>query len=751
MKKLVAIILCFSFILAGCNNTKAKETSEPITSETETTTNETTSSISEISETSESDDDEFGECIKNGTFDAGTTDGWSTFTEGGSATLSAEDNRLKAEIKSAGSKEYAVQIYQSLGVIYKDCTYHVTFDAECTIEREIEARIQINGDDYRAYWEEHPIISQGMKTYAFDFCMNDKTDTEPRLCFNVGKPKSCTETLPEHNIYIDNISITCTDNSKAVLIKKAEVKDINLNQIGYYPTDKKIAVVRNAKSDKFEVYNADNETVAFEGDLGLNKYNIPSIENIRYADFSSLTKEGKYYVKCGEAVSFTFEIGKSIYDNISDDTLKMLYMQRCGYELTEQYAGEFAHKTCHTEEATIYGTNDKIDVSGGWHDAGDYGKYVVPGSKAVLDLLLAYYTDSSAFSGSINIPESNNGKADVLDEVKYELDWMLKMQRSDGMVYHKVSTPDFPGMIMPDEDNSMELVVYPVSYAATADFTASMAMAYMVFKDSDKTYADRCLDAATSSYNALIKDNDISSFVNPQDCTTGEYPDGQLNDELVLASSAMYFATEDDKYQQTAISHYSSSSKELGWADMSGYAQFMALMSDYDNKDKNFYNTVKSDMQAKADELASKADKDGYFITLGKNYPWGSNMTVANDAMYLIMADRLTSGEKYIDTAKGLVNYLCGTNPLSICFITGYGSSSPCHPHHRICTVKSSAIKGMLVGGPDGSLEDPYAYNALSGNPPALCYIDNKESYSTNEVTIYWNSPLIFDLYTLYR
>ena len=144
-----------------------------------------------------------------------------------------------------------------------------------------------------------------------------------------------------------------------------------------------------------------------------------------------------------------------------------------------------------------------------------------------------------------------------------------------------------------------------------------------------------------------------------------------------------------------------------------------------------------------ADEVVGEVAESGYFTGM-KKYPWGSNMTVANHAELLLMAHNLTGDDKYIDTAKKQLDYLFGINPLGYCYISGYGTLSPEQPHHRPSQVAGKAVPGMLAGGPNGGLEDPFAQTVLSGQSPAMCYIDNMQSYATNEVAIYWNSPLIY-------
>ena len=119
-------------------------------------------------------------------------------------------------------------------------------------------------------------------------------------------------------------------------------------------------------------------------------------------------------------------------------------------------------------------------------------------------------------------------------------------------------------------------------------------------------------------------------------------------------------------------------------------------------------------------------------------------MRVGNNGEILCMAANVTGDETYSKLAKKQLDYLLGSNPLGYCFVTGFGTFSPNNPHHRPSQVVGSAMPGMLVGGPNKSLEDPYAKAVLSEEVPALCYVDNSQSYSTNETAIYWNSPLVY-------
>jgi endoglucanase len=395
-------------------------------------------------------------------------------------------------------------------------------------------------------------------------------------------------------------------------------------------------------------------------------------------------------------------------------------------------------------DATIYGTDKKLEVKGGWHDAGDYGRYVVSGAKAAADLMLAYSLYPDAFDDDLGIPESGNEIPDVLDEVKYELDWLFKMQNSEGGVYHKVTCANFPSFVMPEEETE-ELIVTPVSTTATADFAAVMAMASTVFAPFDMPYSQRCLDAATRASNYLDKHQGIEGAKNPDGIVTGEYPDQNDADERLWAYAELFKATGDTVYDDEFSSLMSGGSAtcntDLGWQGVGAYAGYAYLSADK-NKGK-FYDVVHASFMAGIADIEATASTDSYNCSL-KEYPWGSNMTVANNGMLLLLFDKVENSNKGDAVAREQLNYLLGTNGTGYCFLTGFGTLSPKNPHHRPSQAKKAAVPGMLAGGPNQNLEDPYAQNVLTGTAPALCYADSDQAFSLNEVTIYWNSPLVF-------
>ena len=466
----------------------------------------------------------------------------------------------------------------------------------------------------------------------------------------------------------------------------------------------------------------------------------------RAGDFSELKTPGTYKIvgeKCGESYEFT--IGNDVYDEAFDATVKMLYLQRCGVELTEKYAGDFAHPVCHDGGAVVHGSTSSatVDVSGGWHDAGDYGRYVVSGAKAVADVMLAYESYPEAFGDDAGIPESGNGTPDILDEARFQLEWLLKMQDSaTGGVYHKVTCANFPETVMP-EDETDQLILSPISNCATGDFAAVMAMAARVYKDVDSDFADTCMAASLKAVAYLEGSESGDGFVNPEEIVTGEYPDAKDTDERYWAYAELFKTTKDAKYEEilTAIP-YASIQGGLGWEKVGFYGGYAYLTGGYTNEE--YAKTVVSKLEYAVNGILESTEADTYRCSLSGTYPWGSNMSIANNGMLLLMMDEINGNDKYESLAKAQMDYLFGNNANSYCFLTGFGSLSPEHTHHRPSQVLDQSMAGMLVGGADSNLEDPYAKATMTGTAPAKCYVDNAQSFSCNEVTVYWNSPLIY-------
>jgi len=512
---------------------------------------------------------------------------------------------------------------------------------------------------------------------------------------------------------------------------------IHINQLGYRPNDPKKAVISQEESE-FQIIRVSDNAVVYSGKAGGPVTDSASADTVRIADFSDFREKGEYVVRVSSANSYLFKISDNPYTSLRTALLEMFNYQKCGVDLE---CGLWSHPACHAAPATVYGTSEKKDVTGGWHDAGDYGRYIVPASKAVADLLLAYEFSSSPDSQLPGI-------------VWFEIEWMLKMQdEKTGGVYHKVSCEKFNALEeMPHEERG-ELILSPISAAATADFAATMALASRFYPG----HKNKLLDAARRAWKWCVSNPDAPGFTNPPGISTGGYGDNNDRDERFWAACELFSATGEETYndyiktsefcaETPAENERQRFSCGLGWGNMVTYGYTAYLSHACGMTDNGITQFMKNRILGCCDTIMDHYRKSPYGISLGEVYVWGSNMTVANNAMMLILGSRLASGDgEYTEAALEHFHYLLGRNPLSQSYITGFGPTAPKNPHHRPSAAKGSAVPGMVVGGPCMHFTRDSALNEHCADaPPAKRYVDHKGSFASNEITIYWNSPVYF-------
>lgn len=700
--------------------------------------------------------DENNEILLDITFDDGKTDGFLSYTNGGKYELKNVDGELCCAITKTGTLDYANQTYLDGFSIEQGCVYRWSFDARSEIERKVECRIQLNGGDYHPYFDEYVDFTTEMQHYVFEFTMEEESDPAPRLVYNMGFQDGMTEDPGEHAIYYDNLKLEMIDDSGAAAAETEEESiALAVNQIGYRPSDQKTVVAAGVfADDEFWLEDKDGQEV-FRGNFGESIYDQATEQEVCIGDFTKLDLNGVYVIKTQkedlEIASGMITISDTVYNDIESAVFYMLYNQRCGMELTEDQAGVFNHPACHTGEAVVYDSSETKEVSGGWHDAGDYGRYVVSGAQTLADLFYIAENEDASQEQAIS-------KEQILDEARYELEWMLKMQdENSGGVYHKVTCRNFPGVVMPEEETE-ELVLAPISDAATGDFCAVMAKAAVIYEGIDEQFAVKCANAAIKAWDYISVKEKLEGFTNPPDIVTGEYPDTELRDELFWAAVEMYSLQQSGKLEGLNMDLTNvildqldqGMSTGLGWADVGGFALYDLALIDSESEEIQTASAKAAELIiAEADQLTKLEETDAYGCTLGTNYYWGSNMGVANNGLIFLMAEKVTGESRWQELAKEQLDYLLGKNGNDICYVTCFGTKSPEDPHHRPSQYVGQPVSGMLVGGPNANLEDPYAAQVLAGKAPGLCYADNQQSYSVNEVAIYWNAPLLALMKTL--
>ena len=520
-----------------------------------------------------------------------------------------------------------------------------------------------------------------------------------------------------------------------------------INQIGYRPADPKEFALVDGSGD-IEIVNAAGQTV-LQVTPKASSYWAPSTQNVQLVDFTALTVPGTYSIKQGgQVLRSDLKIADKTFEDVTKAALKWYYYQRASMELEEQYAGQWKRAAGHTNSTvTLHnstGTSGTIQSSKGWYDAGDYGRYIVNSGITTYTLLSLYEHFPEYFNTlKWNIPAEGT-LPDLLAEIKYNLDWMLTMQAADGGVYHKLSTLQFPGDVMPAKDTE-KLYVIGKGTAASFDFAGVMATAYRVFKTFDATYAAQCLEAAKKAY-AWGLQNPNKAFTNPSDVATGSYSDGELSDERVFASMELFISTGDASYKPTIDPN--KTSIVPAWPEMYGLAVYAAAT--HATELGADAETAKSMLLQYANEFAYAATTGFGVVMSNEDFVWGSNAVAGNQGVFLLYAYYVTGEQKYYEAAKKVIDYLLGKNPLDMSFLTGFGTKSPKLPHHRPSTADkiTDPVPGMIVGGPQPGGEDigskSWECKDYRTGVPATSYTDNRCSYATNEVAINWNAPFAY-------
>ena len=534
---------------------------------------------------------------------------------------------------------------------------------------------------------------------------------------------------------------------------------IKVDQVGYLPQATKIAfVVTDQTATEFLIRKLDDSSIVFRGALSAPVIDTDSSDRVQLADFSQLRNEGSFYLEVpGVGRSWSFSINTAVYRRAFYLTMRSFYGQRCGtaVDLGPEFPN-YKHAACHLTGAyhSSSGKSGPHASSKGWHDAGDYGRYVVNSGISTGELLWTWEIFGKRIKNfSLNIPESNNLTPDILDEIRWNLDWMLTMQDDDGGVWHKQTSERFADFVMPENDKLESYVIgigkepYKSS-TATADFAAVMAIAARVYKPFDTEYARKCLAAAEKAWTWLQKYPNVT-FRNSGNVVTGGYGDNNASDEVLWAAAELWRTTKQQEYERYFLTHYVDQLPAItngppGWPRVASLGLWTYALDTKANEVAAV--VIRSASLKTADEIVERTSKTGYRVSLRSgDYVWGSNGVVANYGVQLLIANVIKPDPRYTQTALENLHYLLGRNTFSLSFVTQVGENPFRHPHHRPSEADRNAEPwpGLLSGGPNRSRQDP-AMKRLAELPPAKMYMDDVESYATNEIAINWNAPLVF-------
>jgi len=532
---------------------------------------------------------------------------------------------------------------------------------------------------------------------------------------------------------------------------------IAVNQAGYLPHGSKqaVAVVPDLHgAGHYELVNTKTGTTVYRIKTTSSVYDPRSEQNLQHIDFSDFTGTGRFYL-CGEGMrSLDFDIADNTYRQVLRLLLRSFYLQRCGVALNDPETG-LQHPACHLDDGLVAHDDPinrkgtRVHATGGWHDAGDYGKYVST-TTVVIGRLLSLFEQDPPIRGDgwLDIPGGKNGVPDILDEARFGLDWLLKMQRSDGAVYRKLSGDHWPPLVPPDKDTQTRYLYGPAT-SDTAKFVAVMAAAARVFRSCDSEQAQRYLEAALKSWRHLEQiPLQRIDWVEGDDSGSGKYLYSEIdnepslthdNDDRFWAAAELFITTGDKKYEVYMIEHIGEMNYSLfEWKDPSPLGMLDYLYHYREKGNPGLIQGIHRLLLKRAEELQRNVESGGYRIG-NYRFIWGSNKMLAEDGVTLLYAARIFDSTKFLVSAQGHVDFLLGLNPFNQTFVTGVGERGVRNVHHIFARSVKKDIPGLLVGGPNTMAQAGIAPKGKG----MLSYADDERSYATNEYAIDYNSSLI--------
>lgn len=535
---------------------------------------------------------------------------------------------------------------------------------------------------------------------------------------------------------------------------------IKVDQVGYPLDGPKIALV-SAPAETFSLKQTSDNSVVFEGRLGPGANDADSGDRIQSADFSTVQKPGRYYLDVpGVGRSWNFSIGPNVYSRTYYLAMRAFYGQRCGtaVDLGPEFPG-YAHPACHLkgEFHPSSGRQGPRDNIGGWHDAGDYGRYVVNSGISTGSLLWAWEMFGEKLKRiQLNLPESGNGAPDILNEARWNIEWMLKMQDDDGGVWHKQTSAHFSGFVMPQEDQLPSEVIGTgsapyKSTCATADLASVAAIAARVYQPFDQKFAAKNLDAARRGWAWTEKYPNVT-FRNPPGISTGEYGDDNCSDERLWAAAELWRTTGEARYGDFFLKNYKQFLSRLDagpaedWGQVGAMGLWTYALSDRTQANQQVQNEIRERSVTVANQIARRTADNPYQVSLTtKDYVWGSNGVAASYGVQLLVANALAPDRRLVEAALDDLHYLLGRNTFSLSWVTQVGDNPFRHPHHRPSGADHNPEPwpGMLSGGPNAGRQDAVLRTLPPSLPPAKVYADEQASYASNEIAINWQAALV--------
>ncbi|GAA2514757.1 glycoside hydrolase family 9 protein [Winogradskya humida] len=677
--------------------------------------------------------------VTNGTFDTATTP-WVAYG-GASGKLRAVDGQACVDTGTGTINPWDSMLALPFLRIQNGVGYTLTFSARTTVPIPVTVVFQQNSPAYSTVLASSITVPGTLTTYTLTGTGKGEF-LDGQLGFQFGGQAQTT-------FCIDDVSLTGGEPLPPYVPDTGP--RMRVNQVGYLPGGPKGAtLVTDATGPlPWQLTDAAGRVVR-TGRTTPRGVDPTSGQNVQTLDFTSFHGESDdYRISADGATSYPFPIRAGIYDELARDSKTLFYTQRSGTPILDSVAPGYGRAAGHIGIAPNQGDTAvpclppaafadnwtcpagyTRDVTGGWYDAADHGKYVVNGGIAVAQLLS-------------EVEHGNNAPA-LRDEIRWELDFLLTMQVPDGqplagMAYHKITDTSWTGLPLDPAADAKPRALHRPSTAATLNLAAAAAQGARVFRKSDPAYAARLLNAAEIAYTAA-KANPALYAPAADTSGGGAYADTDVTDEFYWAAAELSITT-----------RRPPPPPRPGTFDPDGfYWGSVAALGRLDLATEAHDPLATLSVIAAAERLIALQRKQPYgqpYAPASGKWAWGSNGNILNNIVVLATAAELTGARRYHDAALTGVDFLFGRNALNISYVTGYGTVYAKNQQsrmyaHQLDPRLPNPPAGTLAGGPNSGLQDPLSARRLAGCLPQFCYLDDINSYATNELTINWNSAL---------
>ncbi|MFI5839761.1 glycoside hydrolase family 9 protein [Catenuloplanes sp. NPDC051500] len=697
------------------------------------------------------------EQIVNGTFDNGLTAPW-----WGTANLTpaVSGGRLCVDVPGGTINPWDAIIGQDGVALTAGETYEFSFFGIATPAKPVRALIQLPVDPWTQYLAQTPVVNVSGDTYTYTF--TSPVDLpNAQVAFQIGG------SADPWRLCLDDVSLT--GGAEEEPWDPETGPRVKVNQVGYLPDGPKNAtLVTDATApvdwtlrDAAGAEKAHGQTAprGTDGSSGLTVHSI---------DFGAFHGNGQGFTLVADGeTSHPFDIRADLYTTLGTDALKFFYPQRSGIAIDDALRPGYGRPAGHVQVAPNQGDIEvpcqpgvcdyTLNVAGGWYDAGDHGKYVVNGGISVHQLMSEFERAPELHKdGALRIPESGNGVPDLLDEVRWEQEFLLSMQvpageALTGMAHHKIHDAAWTGLPLLPHLDPQPRELHAPSTAATLNLAATAAQAARLFAPYDAAFAARNREAARTAWAAAVAHPAI--YASAADGTGGgAYNDDNVADEFYWAAAELYLSTGEQVYQdylEGSPLHTADIWDERGfsWGSTAqlGRLDLATVPNALPDRDR-----VRRSVLDGAEKYLTIQGGSAFGLTYdpaNHRFDWGSNSGVLNNAIVLATAYDLSGDPRFRAGALQGLDYILGRNALGQSYVTGYGEQDSKNQHsrwyaHQLNPDLPNPPPGTLAGGPNSDIQDPIAQRLLTGCAAQFCYVDDIESWSTNELTINWNAPL---------